>query len=207
MHASESRANATSPPPINWATKPKPNWRSSSIDLQEDNTEEPSTPARRLVPVFIDADRAGDLQELLRHLGGSVPQQPKPEFQDDAAINARNLEEVFCRLNQLEVNSRRSQPECQDTACRGIDGRNLTSSVPDVTPSASSHFATQINSVPRNTSAARTVTVNSPSTVTVPRNLLAARTPPIISPQVSPTKKKYYVVLVGKCAGIYFGHW
>jgi hypothetical protein len=105
------------------------------------------------------------------------------------------------------VNSRRSQPESPDTARLDIDGRNPTSEVPDVTPSASSHFATQINSVPRNIFAARTITVTSPSTIAVPSNPLAARTPPMISPQVSPTKKKYYVILVGKCAGIYFGYW
>ena len=177
-HASESRANASSPPPINWATKPKPSQH-SSIHSQ-DNTDEPSAPARRLVlvPVYIDTDCIGDFQELLRHLGGSVCQQPKPVLQDNAVIEACSVEEVFARFNQLEVNSGRSQQKSEDTRLR-VDGCNP---------------ATQV---------ART---DSPSLPGL-SSPIATRTPPIITPQVSPTKKRYYIVLVGKCAGIYYEDW
>lgn len=202
MHASKSQAKASSPPPINWATKPKPSQNRLSIHPQ-DNTDDPSAPARRLVPVFIDTDRIGDLQELLHHLGGSVGQQPKPEFRDNAVINARSIEEVSARFNQLEVNSGRSQPEFQDTARLCLDGRNPASQVPDVMAPTSSHLATQRNSVPRNTFAVRTDSPSPPG----PNSPIAVRTPPNITPQVSPTKQKYYVILVGKCAGIYYGEW
>lgn len=188
MHASESRANASSPPPINWAARPKPSQHKSSIH-QQDNADEPSAPGRRLVPVqvFIDSDRICDLQEFLHHVGGSVCQRPKPEFQDKGVINVHRVEELSARFNQLEVNSGQSQPKSQ---------------VPDVLPTFS-HLTTPRNSVSCNIFAART---DSPS----PQGLsspIAIRTPPINTPQVSPIKKKYYVVLVGKCTGIYYGEW
>ena len=123
-------------------------------------------------------------------------------------MNARSIEEVSARFNQLEVNSGQSQPESQDiarqdTACLCLDGHNPTSQVPDVMPPTSSHLATQRNSVPRNTFAARTDSPYPPG----PNSPIAVRTPPNITPQVSPTKQKYYVILVGKCAGIYYGEW
>src|ERR1700678_2045352 len=60
MNASKSQVNASSAPPINWATRPKQSSGNPVTHLM-------SPTARRLVPVFVDADQLRDLQEA--HLG------------------------------------------------------------------------------------------------------------------------------------------
>lgn len=176
-----------SPPPINWTTKP----RQSSAN--------PKTTARRLVPVFIDADRLGDLQEALRD--EPAPRQPNADFQDYAVIDVHILENILRRLSQLESNSRHSQSECDPLS----EPQDLSSA--DVT-SALSCLSMSTSSID-----ARAAAVTQMSTNPFQSPSLAARPSPIstpariISPASSPRKKRYYVVLVGKCAGIFYDDW
>lgn len=154
MNASQSRVNASSPPPINWATRP----------------------ARRLVPVYVDAD-----------------QLQVGELQDYVIINVRHFEEVRHRLSQLESSSRQSQPQMQDLM------------------STFSSLSVSTSSVASQPLSARAASVTSLSMDPVLSRSLAAKPAPVstpgISPQVSPRKKRYYVILVGKCAGIYYDDW
>ena len=102
MNASKSRVNASSPPPINWATRPKQSSGNPVTHLM--------TPtAHRLVPVFVDANQLRVCQEP--HLGEPASQQHKRELRDYVIINRRYFEEVLHCLSQFESSSRQSQPE------------------------------------------------------------------------------------------------
>ena len=215
------RVNASSPPPINWATKPQP----SSANC----AHHPRTTARQLVPVFIDADRLGDLQEALRE--EPAPRQPNADFQEYAVIDVHILEKVLRRLSQLESNFPPSQPECDPfSEPQDLSSADLTLALSCISMSTSSIDAragavTQMltNPIqspslpPRPSAISTTARISSP--VSSPRKN-SIQSPPlpvrpsaisttarISSPVSSPRKKRYYVVLVGKCAGIYYDDW
>jgi hypothetical protein len=180
MNASNFQVNASSPPPINWATRPKPSSGNSV-------THPMITMAHRLVPVSVDADHLADLQE--GHLEEPASQPLKCELKDHVITGARHFEEVQRRLSQLQVqsSSRQSQPE---EGC--FDGGDPSSEIQmqDLMSDLSS-LSVSTSSVPSHSLAARPAPVSTPG----------------ISPQVSPKKKRYYVILVGKCAGIYYDNW
>ena len=194
MNASKSQVNASSPPPINWATRPKP---SSGNSVNHPMT----TTARRLVPVFVDADRLGDLQEAI--LGEPASQQPL----DYVIIDVRHFEEVLRRLSQLESSSRQSQPE---EGCFNEGDPSSEMQMQDLMSTLSS-LSVSTSSVASQPLTARAAPVTPSSMDPVLRCSLAARPAPVstpgIMPQVSPRKKRYYVILVGKCAGIYYDDW
>jgi hypothetical protein len=193
MNASKSRVNASSPPPINWATRPKPSSENSA-------THPLTSTAYQLVPVLVHADRLGDVQE-------SVLQQPKCDLQDYVIINVRHFEEVLRRLSQLESSVRQFQREegCFDEGdpSSELQMEDLMSTLSSLSVSTSS-----VSSQPL---ATRAAPVTPSSIDPVLSCSLAARPAPVstpgISSQVSPRKKKYYVILVGKCAGIYYDDW
>lgn len=200
MNASKSQVNASSAPPINWATRPKQSSGNPVTHLM--------TPtARRLVPVFVDADQLRVLQEA--DLGEPASQQPKCELQDYVIIDRRYFEEVLRRLSQLESSSRQSQPEegyfDEGGSSSDIQMPNLLSTFSSLSVSTSS-----VPSQPLFEGAA-SVTPSSMGPVLPVSRSLAARPAPVstpgISPPVSPRKKRYYVILVGKCAGIYYDDW
>jgi len=178
---SKSQAHTTFPPPINWSTKPKPSPANSFNTLQ-DHAEESTTPARRLVPeaVLIDLDHVDILQEVLRYLSKSAV----PE----------NLEHLLHHLGHSKP--RQSQPRFQEDPC--LDGHDPSAEVQDLT-SAFSGISTSTNY-----QNAQSLASSVPGHRLVPRTV-----PPITgtSRQVSPQKKRYYVVLVGKSTGVYYDVW
>jgi hypothetical protein len=182
MNASKSQVNASSAPPINWATRPKQSSGNPVTHLM-------APTARRLVPVFVDADQLRDLQEA--HLGEPASQQPKCELQDYVIIDRRHFEEILHRLSQLESS-------------------NIQ--MPDPLSTFSS-LSVSTNSVPSQplSERAASVTPSSMDPILPMSRSLAARPAPVstpgILPTVSPRKKRYYVILVGKCAGIYYDDW
>jgi hypothetical protein len=129
-------AATSGPPPINWATKPRVQAATTNEQPLVQQTNSLSTP-RRLIPIFIDPDDIGELQEaILRTLTNrTVPTFDSPSL-------------------------------------------HTSKSVDDSLDSTISTFAN--------------LTLSSPP-----------------SPQVSSslTKKRYYVITVGKCAGVFYGEW
>lgn len=254
---SKPQAHTTSPPPINWSTRPKP-CPADSSDNPQDHTEELRTPTHRLVPVLIDIDCLGDLQEILRrlnqpsvpvlididHLGHlqeifrclsqpSVP-EPRSEFCEETAVDTHNLKHLLRHLGHPK--SQRSQPKFREGPC--FYGKDPSPEVQDLT-SAFSGLSTSTNyarsfspstiSSPNRPLAARatpdtrltvplTNSAQNYSASQIARSLassvqghqLVARTVPFLTGtfrQVSPQKKRYYVILVGKSTGIYYDEW
>ena len=76
MKISTSGPNSSLPPPINWVTKPKPS-PANTINHSLEHVEESETPARRLVPIFINPNHIDDLKEALQCLSESPHRQAK----------------------------------------------------------------------------------------------------------------------------------
>jgi hypothetical protein len=198
MNTSQSRGSATSPPPINWATKPirRP---ADSLNIPLNNVEEAGTAARPPPQFHIDTNRIGDLQEALRHLSGPGRRQPKVSdsfCQDELKSHAFELK--FYNYSHLDG---------RDDLC--LDGHDPSSEVDDLAL-AFSHLSTSTNSAPNYPIDPATAPVT-PSTTnrgTAPLGYpLTARTVPATAAVVSYGRRKYYVIIVGKCAGIYHDMW
>jgi hypothetical protein len=173
------------PPPINWATKPKPG-PANIVDhsLVRDHIEELVTPARHLIPIFINPDHIPNLQEALQH-------NTKLGLQADTIIDDEGYAKRIFFIN--------SRPSQQDGYAEDLASTfsNLTMS----TPRPSGQHVTR-------TQASDPVT---PTSMNSPQSPLGMRTAPVatggLSPQTSTKKRRYYVVLVGKCAGIFYDEW
>jgi hypothetical protein len=167
----QASTSAASPPPIDLAaTVPKP--QQSRIS------------PRRLVPLFIDADRISDVQEALRNLG----------------IEAFSTADGYCEnLNHSVPRIYEPQAGLQDTNLSGCSIDQHTYDRQSLT-NLSSRFEEL------------TLTL---SRLCMSTNLhvdsyLARSAPALIprsSPPASTPKKKYYVITVGKCVGIYYDEW
>lgn len=155
-------AAMSTPPPINWATKPrlKASTTNEHSSVQLTNS---STP-RRLIPIYIDPDHIGELQEAI--LRQSLTNQTVP---------------TFGHHEEKGIESPPSQPPiADDEELANFDGPSLHTS-----SSADDSLDSMISSLSN-------LTVSSPP-----------------SPQVSSslTKKRYYVITVGKCAGVFYNEW
>lgn len=175
------------------------------------------TPIRRLVPVFVDPDHLSDFQEALRLVSQPTHQQRTPDSQDNVIVDTSNLQLLLRHLGHRTPQQSRSEVH----ADAYLDGHDPTSDGEGLT-SAFSRLSTSVNSSPVRSLAARTVPrVSARSNLSTPANTAAStsdalslplgvRTAPHtagMSPQTSPRKKKYYVIIVGKCTGIYYDHW
>lgn len=194
----KSGINASLPPPINWDTKPKPNSPSiinhslHHVQLEE---SESGTPGSQLMPVFINSDYIDHLQEALRCLSESPHRlgQPKLELQEETIIDdVGNIEKL---LIIRQPTSPHSQEDAHDSINVSVssEDQGLTStfsrlSMSTLPASPSYRQVTRIDSDP----------VTPGSTL---------RTASGMSPQTSTGKKRYYAILVGKCAGIYYDEW
>ena len=91
----------------------------------------------------------------------------------------------------------------------GLDGRQPSSEVDDLTL-ALSRLSTSTNSVPNHPNRPTTAVVT-PATMNGGAALLGhqlnARTVPATIAVVSQGRRRYYVIVVGKCAGIYHDIW
>jgi hypothetical protein len=127
----------------------------------------PDPSGRRLVAVYVDANRLGELEEVLRQLDLPLLLAPGPldphEQSEDFKSAFQNQEPYFC---------------------------NQSGELSDITASLS-HLSTSDN-----------VDLN-------PSDLFPARSvfPNNLRILGSPGKKRYYVIMVGKCTGVYWDVW
>lgn len=182
MKISTSGPNSSLPPPINWVTKPKPS-PANTINHSPEHVEESETPARRLVPIFINPNHIPDLKEALQCLSESPHRQAKLVLQADTIIDDDgNIKRIFL------IDSRQSQQEDSDAHAEDL-------------ASTFSHLS-------MSTPSPKAVT---PASMNSAQSPLGMRTAPVTnsgkSPRTSTMKRRYYVVLVGKCAGIYYDEW
>jgi hypothetical protein len=165
MNTSQSRVNTTSPPPINWATKPNrrpPN----SVNTPQHHAEESGTATSR-PQLDIDTNDIGNLQQALRYdrfLDG----------RDDRFLDGRD-ERFIDGRDERFIDGRQPTSE--------VDGLTLCFSRLSVTPATMNYGAALLD------------------------HPLTARTVPATIAVVSHGRRKYYVVVVGKCTGVYYDVW
>jgi len=186
-----------SPPRINRATKPKPIQGCGANVPQPSGmaTLHPSAPnyphptvtaTGQLVPVtvYIDPNHIEDLKEALLHFGPHARLATGEHHNEDP--------------NHLV-----SQPPATNyQELRPCGGHNI----PDEYP----QFEELASSLSRLSTSTTSTSTISTSTTTSPTASYQAQRAPVILPsstQASPMKMKYYVVLVGKCAGIFYDEW
>jgi hypothetical protein len=155
-------AATSGPPPINWATKPRVQAATTNEQPLVQQTNSLSTP-RRLIPIFIDPDDIGELQEAI-----------------------------------LRTLTNRTVPTFGHHEDNGIE------CLPSPPPIANIEEHAIYDSPSLHTS--KSVDDSLDSTILTFANLTLSSPP---SPQVSSslTKKRYYVITVGKCAGVFYGEW
>jgi hypothetical protein len=197
MKTVKSEGNTSLPPTINWASKPKPFPAAVISDLSLDLVEESRSPTSPLVPVYINSDHIADLQEALRCLGESPVRQRKLELQVDSIIDdLGNIQKKF-----FIVDSPQSQQDAHVNLSMS-DERDLETTFSRLsmsTPCPS--YVTKTGPVTPNSRNAQSPQPISAAIRTAPATISG------MSPQTSLRKRKYYVVLVGKCAGIYYDEW
>ena len=199
MKISDSQANIPSPPsppPINWATKPKPSPADIINQSPLAHVEDPGIPSdpRQLVPVFISPDHIPNLQEALGRLSDPAHRQPRLELHADSISDAGNVQTVFY------IGPPKSRQSQQDASNLLSEDQDLASSLSHLSMSTATRLA----------GASDPVTPTEPVTPS-PKNsglsLLGMRTAPVVrstmSSSATPKKRRYYVVLVGKCTSIY----
>lgn len=165
------------PPPINRASKPGPRRDTPQAGLvgssQHPRTHVTDAIGRRLVAVYVDADRLGELEEVLHHLGLPLLLAPSPD---------PTLEHLD--HSKLPPSPRNDEPDDRDSdhyAAREVE---------DFTASLSGLSITE-------------------NIRTNPSDLFPARSglPNKASWSVSPGKKRYYSITIGKCTGVYWDTW
>lgn len=202
MKISDSGANIPSPPPINWATKPKPSPADIINQSPLAHVEDPGIPSnsRQLVPVFISPDHIPDLQEALGCLSDPAHRQPRLELHTDSISDVGNVQTVFY------IGPPKSRQSQQDASNLPTEDQDLASSLSCLIMSTPTRLAGVTASDP--------VTPIEPVTPR-PKNSgltpLGMRTAPVViftmSSSATLKKRRYYVVLVGKCTGIYYDEW
>lgn len=167
-------AATSTPPPINWATKPRAQVATTNRQmLSVQLTNSVSTPRRR-IPIFIYPDDIGELQEAILHLALSNPTVPTLGDQKEYKIESPP--------SQLPSKPPTGMADHEEYAF--FDGQSLrTSKSGD--HSLDSSISTSAN-----------LTVSSPPSPLV----LSQNSVPL-------SRKRYYVITVGKCAGIFYGEW
>ena len=160
-------AAMSTPPPINWATKPRAQLARTNEQVSSVLLANMLSTPRRLIPIFIDPDHIGELRDGILCLALVNPTVPIFDLKD----------------NEIERPS--SQQRNADYEEHVIfDGQSLTTSKSDN------------DSVDLTISTLATLTVSSPpSSPVLSRNL------------ASLSKKRYYVITVGKCAGVFYCEW
>lgn len=155
-------AATSTPPPINWATKPKAQPATTNEHVHTVQLGNSPSTRRRLIPIYIDPDDIGVLQECILRLATANPL---------ATVLTSGLHQ------EIEIES---PPPQQPTADH--EGH---------TPSK-----TDDDSLDSTISTLASFTLSSPPT------------PQVSSKNsVSLSKKSYYVITVGKCAGVFYDEW
>ncbi|KDR77386.1 hypothetical protein GALMADRAFT_65558 [Galerina marginata CBS 339.88] len=214
MTPSKARESTTSPPPINRATRPQ-TIPTTSANLLQDRVEESRTTSPRFIPVLVDSDDLDQLREAFRLLG--LPAHPQP------TQNLQALLRHLCHSNATQHTQSEVQDACLDGSDPIQDPTSAFSGLSASSPSPSLAASTAIE-VPRLSNihlSASTAPGRLPALQTAPlvtastshglSRPLGVRTAPssgsFPSALTSPKKIKYYVIVAGKCTGIYYDEW
>lgn len=175
-------AAATSPPPLNFRTRP--NY--GQTNPPQSNTTSVFNNNPRLQAVYVQRDHLADIQNALRYLG-----LPPLLVLEDAPNESASSRLSSSRLSSSQLSS--SQLSSQGDT--DFEGHNYQSSEYLELTESFSALSTSADTVPVTPFTARTgpVFISGPGS----------------SPPVSPKCKveKYYAIIVGKCAGVYWNEW
>ena len=190
-------AATSTPPPINWATKPRvqpePVTTNGQLELPPVELAN-SLSTRRLIPIFIDPEHIGELQQAI-HLS---TRRLIPIFIDPKHIGEL---QAILRLSPANDQAVPSVPSFGHHKEKGIESSRSQQPVADHEEISNPNGETlpiYDESLDSAISSLATLTVSSP---------------PSSSPQVlssnsaSLSRKRYYVITVGKCAGIFYNEW
>jgi hypothetical protein len=160
----------------------------ATLCLSTPNRSHP-TPTRRLVPVtvYIDPNYIEHLEAALLHLGEHA----------QLAVGVPRNEGLDYVVSQPPATNYQESAPC--------DGRNIPDEYSQFEELASSFSSLSKSTASTATASTSTASV---STTSFPTGSFPAQSAPVVSTlQESPMKKKYYVVLVGKCAGVFYDEW
>lgn len=185
-----------SPPPINWHTKPKPNQPRPQDNFSLSSSQNSIVTTDILVPVYINPARLHDIEAALKHLGLPSLLNPGNDFDYPASPQ-------FQRLN----NSISPQP-----------GPHLLLIPENNDHPASPQFERLDNPIspqPEDTSDCLDLSTSfsrlstSISCIQAPLASFPVQHSPVVHPNPSPKKalKRYYIVIVGKCTGVFWDKW
>jgi hypothetical protein len=168
------------PPPINHRTKPKSHQQLPQ-DFSSDNSQQSSRATDALVPIYVHPDRLPDIEAALRYLG--LP--PLSNDRDQAIIHP--ILPKFERLDNPTVSRPAYYPNASPIGCHSTQESSDLSDL--------------------STSFSRLSTLT--SSVQVPSGSLPVQHAPVVQSTFSPRKvlKRYYVITVGKCTGVFWDEW
>jgi hypothetical protein len=177
------------PPPINWCTKPKPNQQrqDASQGSSFGTLQQHGAATDAAVPVYISPARLREVEAALRFLGLPPLSHPDSEAQVKHHLAANSPGGRF-----PQISSEHSDPRTSSSQL----------SLSDVTTSSSrlstSDLTASLSRVSMSTSSVQNPTASFP-----------VRRTAAIRSDASPRKdlKKYYVVTIGKCTGIFWEEW
>jgi hypothetical protein len=216
------------PPPINWRTKPKPNQQcqDGSQSSSFGTLQQPGAATNAVVPVYVNPTRLQDIKAALLYLG--LPPLLRPDSEDQVeyhrAANSpgRQISSEHSDLAtsslQLSTSDHASRLSTSDHTSRlstsghtsrlSMSGHTLQLSTSDhtsrlFTPGHTSQLSTS------DLTASFSRLSTSTSSVQIPPALFPVRPTQAIHSNPSPRKslKKYYVVTVGKCTGLFWDEW
>ena len=168
------------PPPINQHTKPRPHQQRPQ-DFSLGNSQQSSRAHDELVPVYIHPDRLPDIEAALRYLG--LP--PLSNNRDQATT--QRIPPEFEQLDNPAVSRPAYYPDAGPIGCQP--------------PQESFDFSDLSTSFSQLSTSTRSVQVLSGS--------FPVRNAPVVQSTPSPRKalKKYYVITIGKCTGVFWDEW
>jgi hypothetical protein len=189
------------PPPINWRTKPKSNQQrqDASQGSSFGTLQQHGAATDAAVPVYISPARLREVEAALRFLGLPPLSHPDSEAQVKHHLAANSPGGRF-----PQISSEHSDPRTSSSQLSSSDVTTSSSqlSLSDVTTSSSrlstSDLTASLSRVSMSTSLVQNPTASFP-----------VRRTAAIRSDASPRKdlKKYYVVTIGKCTGIFWEEW
>lgn len=187
------------PPPINWRTKPKPSQqRQDGSQNSSLGTLQPPGATDAAIPIYINPARLRDIEAALQLLG--LPPLSRADSEDQVeyhqAINSPGgrFSQVSSERSDLRTSSSRLSSSDLTTSSSWLSSSDVMTSSRLSTSDLMASFS-QLST--------------STSSVQIPTGSFPVRRTPAIRSDPSPRKdlKKYYVVTVGKCTGIFWDEW
>lgn len=204
------------PPPINWATRPNP-------------ATSTATDGRRLIPIFLDLDNLPDFEQAVFRLANPNHSSVRFPVQQDLATatittDGRRLMPIFLDLDNLAdfkqavfrlanpIHSSVRLPVQQDLEVKPLErtSQEWTHNFRSDLARSSDDLSTSLSHL--SVTATPSATTSSlPLRATTPPKFISrsSESPYKVTSTPSPTKKRkrYYVVTVGRCAGVFYDEW